>query len=252
MAPPPDLVSSFHPTYNLAVNLVRRWTREEAHGLLAVLLRPVAGPGGLGVPGRPSSTGAWPSSSERGFIDGWRLTEAGLAPGRDLPRVGPAGGRGPPGRAVRRPGAGPLAGVVSALTFEARRAGDEPPAPRQAGGRRAPGRRRGPGRRAAGRRAPGGPAPDPAARRGTGPGGGRLGQGGTLDSVLRDADVAPGDFVRNVRQLIDLVRQMAQVAPDPAHPGRGRAGRGPAAAGGGGGRRPGRRWGPRLGPVVPS
>jgi ATP-dependent RNA helicase HelY len=28
--------------------------------------------------------------------------------------------------------------------------------------------------------------------------------------------VAPGDFVRNVRQLIDLVRQLSQVAPDPA------------------------------------
>ena len=32
---------------------------------------------------------------------------------------------------------------------------------------------------------------------------------------LREADVAPGDFVRNIRQLIDLVRQLAQVAPDP-------------------------------------
>jgi superfamily II RNA helicase len=28
--------------------------------------------------------------------------------------------------------------------------------------------------------------------------------------------VAPGDFVRNVRQLIDLVRQLAQVAPSAA------------------------------------
>ncbi len=34
--------------------------------------------------------------------------------------------------------------------------------------------------------------------------------------MLRETDVAPGDFVRNVRQLIDLVRQLAQVAPDPA------------------------------------
>ena len=36
--------------------------------------------------------------------------------------------------------------------------------------------------------------------------------GGTLDTVLRDAEVAPGDFVRNVRQVIDLVRQVGQVA----------------------------------------
>jgi ATP-dependent RNA helicase HelY len=41
-------------------------------------------------------------------------------------------------------------------------------------------------------------------------------KGSTLDSVLRESDVAPGDFVRNVRQLIDLVRQLSQVAPDPA------------------------------------
>jgi ATP-dependent RNA helicase HelY len=39
--------------------------------------------------------------------------------------------------------------------------------------------------------------------------------GATLDTVLRETDVAPGDFVRNVRQLIDLMRQLAQAAPDP-------------------------------------
>jgi ATP-dependent RNA helicase HelY len=40
-------------------------------------------------------------------------------------------------------------------------------------------------------------------------------QGELLSSVLRNNDLAPGDFVRNIRQLIDLVRQLAQVAPDP-------------------------------------
>src|SRR5665213_4222002 len=40
--------------------------------------------------------------------------------------------------------------------------------------------------------------------------------GGTLDTVLRDAEVAPGDFVRNVRQVIDLVRQVGQVAESAA------------------------------------
>ena len=70
--------------------------------------------------------------------------------------------------------------------------------------------------------------------------------GATLDSVLRETDIAPGDFVRNVRQLIDLVRQLAQVAPGPGHPRGRRTGRGPPPAGGGRGRRPGRGWGPRL------
>jgi ATP-dependent RNA helicase HelY len=37
-----------------------------------------------------------------------------------------------------------------------------------------------------------------------------------LSTVLRECDVAPGDFVRNVRQVIDLLRQIAQVAPEPS------------------------------------
>jgi ATP-dependent RNA helicase HelY len=39
--------------------------------------------------------------------------------------------------------------------------------------------------------------------------------GATLESILTETAVAPGDFVRNIRQLIDLVRQLGQVAPDP-------------------------------------
>ena len=34
LAPPPDLRSTFRPTYNLAVNLVRRFDRETAHEVL--------------------------------------------------------------------------------------------------------------------------------------------------------------------------------------------------------------------------
>ena len=34
--------------------------------------------------------------------------------------------------------------------------------------------------------------------------------------MLRETEVAPGDFVRNLRQLIDLMRQLAQVAALPA------------------------------------
>ena len=66
-------------------------------------------------------------------------------------------------------------------------------------------------------------------------------RGATLDVVLDGTDIAPGDFVRNVRQLIDLVRQLAQVAPRIRPPGGGPAGRRPACGGGWWGRRPGRR-----------
>jgi ATP-dependent RNA helicase HelY len=40
--------------------------------------------------------------------------------------------------------------------------------------------------------------------------------GGDLDGVLEDEDVSGGDFVRNMKQLIDLLRQVAKAAPDPA------------------------------------
>jgi ATP-dependent RNA helicase HelY len=215
VAPPPDLVSSFHPTYNLAVNLVRRWSREEAHGLLE------------------SSYGQWqaPPGSEslvaqldrrlailgdRRFLDGWELTEDGLRlagiyhesdllvaemlRGRLLDDLEPAH----------------LAGVASALTFEARRAGDDPPVPRQA---RVVERLAAVEALAAGLRAD---EHRVGLRRTRRPDGGLAravvawASGGTLDTVLRDAEVAPGDFVRNVRQVIDLVRQVGQVAESAA------------------------------------
>lgn len=37
-----------------------------------------------------------------------------------------------------------------------------------------------------------------------------------LDEVIADEDVSGGDFVRNVKQLVDLLRQLGEVAPAPA------------------------------------
>jgi ATP-dependent RNA helicase HelY len=39
--------------------------------------------------------------------------------------------------------------------------------------------------------------------------------GENLDDVLEDEDLSGGDFVRNAKQLIDLLRQVGEVAPDP-------------------------------------
>ena len=39
--------------------------------------------------------------------------------------------------------------------------------------------------------------------------------GGELDDVLADEEVSGGDFVRNVKQLIDLCRQLGDLAPEP-------------------------------------
>ena len=215
IAPPPDLVSSFHPTYNLAVNLVRRWTRQEARGLLAASYGQwQAPPDSVSLPALLDRR--LDILERRGFIDGWRMTEAGGALAAiyhesdllvaEALRGGLFDGLDP----------APMAGVVSGLTFEARRSGDDSPQPRQtavldrlarlealAGEVRADERRVGLRRT---RRPDGGLARAVIA----------WASGATLDAVLRETEVAPGDFVRNVRQLIDLMRQLSQVAPDPA------------------------------------
>jgi ATP-dependent RNA helicase HelY len=40
--------------------------------------------------------------------------------------------------------------------------------------------------------------------------------GNTLETVLDDEDVSGGDFVRNIRQLVDLLRQIADASTVPA------------------------------------
>jgi ATP-dependent RNA helicase HelY len=40
--------------------------------------------------------------------------------------------------------------------------------------------------------------------------------GDDLETVLAEEEISGGDFVRNVKQLIDLLRQVGEVAPDPA------------------------------------
>jgi ATP-dependent RNA helicase HelY len=215
LAPAPDLTSSFHPTYNLAVNLVRRWDRQESHDLLAASYGQWQAPeGSVSLPAQLDRRLS--VLEDRGYVDGWRLTApglllAGIYHESDLLVA----------EAVRRgllDGLEPalLAGVVSGLTFEARRAGDDLPDPRPkvvaerlyrleelAAGLRADERRHGLRRT---RRPDGGLATAVVA----------WARGGLLSAVLRECEVAPGDFVRNVRQLIDLVRQIAQMAPDPA------------------------------------
>jgi ATP-dependent RNA helicase HelY len=213
-APPPDLVSSFHPTYNLAVNLVRRWSREEAEAVVA------------------SSYGQWQAApgsvslvtqldrrltvlEERGFVDGWRLTVAGATLASiyhesDL-LVADALGRGV------FDGLGPaaLSGVVSALVFETRRPTDAARPPRSrvvterlellgamAASLRSDEQRLGLRRTR---------TPDPGLARAVVD----WAEGATLAAVLRETEVAPGDFVRNVRQLVDLLRQMAETARRP-------------------------------------
>ena len=233
VAPPPDLVSSFHPTYNLAVNLVRRWTRDEAHRLLAASYGQWQAPeGSVSLSAQLDRRLA--VLEERDFIEGWRMTEAGHALGSiyhesdllvtEALRHGLLDGLDP----------ALLAGVVSAFTFEARRAGDDKPDPAPGAGGRPAGPAGRAGRRAAGRRTAGRPPEDPPPRPRSGPGGDRLGQGG--DPRFGP----PGD--RHRTRGLRPQRPPGDRSGAPAGPGGPRtgypggrpAGRGPPAAGGGG------------------
>jgi superfamily II RNA helicase len=215
LAPSPDLTSSFHPTYNLAVNLVRRWSRQEAHALLAASYAQWQAPrDSVSLPDLLDRRLSVLES--RGYVEGWRLTPsgrllAGIYHESDLLvaealRSGLLDGLEP----------ALLAGVVSGLTFEARRTGEDPPDPRPpevarrlaelgtlAGALRSEERRHGLRRTR---------HPDPGLATSVV----AWARGGLLSSVLRHCEVAPGDFVRNVRQLIDLTRQVGQVSEVPA------------------------------------
>ncbi len=238
-APPPDLRSAFRPTYNLAVNLVRRFDREEA---LSVLRRSFAQ--WQAEPGRDTLTQILGRRlavlEELRYVQGWHLTDrgvrlAGVYHEADLlvTEATAAGGV--------LEGAEPsvLAGVLSSLSFEPRRARRPPPG---APARRRPARTKGADRLGERRRA------DLADRLGRlvtladgiraaeevhvvprtrHPEGGLAGavtswaRGATFATVLEVAatevgEVAPGDFVRTVKQVADLCDQVSQGAQDPA------------------------------------
>ncbi len=264
VAAPPDLRSAFRPTYNLAVNLVRRFDRPQALEMLrrsfaqwqAAARDPDhAAPNAMGeLLGRRLAV-----LEELGYLDGWRLTPSGTRLSRvyhasDL-LVAEAMGDGV------LAGAEPsvLAGVVSAFVFERRRARHVPGrGPRGATGQGAhrdrPPTRRGP---RGGERRPKGAGGDrlgerrradlgerlttlehlaervrgleevhlvPRTRQ---PEGGLAGAitswargasfGTALEVAARDAgELAPGDFVRTVKEVADLVGQVSMVSPDRA------------------------------------
>jgi superfamily II RNA helicase len=266
-APPPDLRSAFRPTYNLAVNLVRRFDRPTALDVLrrsfaqwqadaAARSRKESGSGGDGVTrlnlgellGRRMAV-----LEERAYVDGWRLTDrgarlAGVYHECDL-LVAEVVDEGV------LDGAEPsvIAGVLCSLVFEPRRAQRAPShgrgehgrgAPRRAGKGRPAGDRLGEGRRSdlAARvtrvaelaerlraleevhRVPRTRAPDPGASRAVAAWARGAPFGLALELAAIDVGVlAPGDFVRTVKQVADLAEQVSVAAG-------GDGGVGPAAA----------------------
>ena len=238
LAPPPDLHSSFRPTYNLTANLVARFDRDTA---LEVLARSYAQfeADRRAAPSRRPLTETLARRvgvlEELGYVHGWALTDKGrilravyheadllvtevLADGL-LDALEPS----------------LLAGVLSAFVFEPRRArrgaqGASAKATKKGG----PKDRLGQQRRAllderlgalavASARlggleevhlVPSTKHPEPHAAASVAAWARGAGLSDALAVVARDAgEVAPGDFVRIVRQVADLCDQIARLAP---------------------------------------
>ncbi|HEY5026731.1 MAG TPA: DEAD/DEAH box helicase [Acidimicrobiales bacterium] len=224
-SPPPDLRSSFRASYNLAVNLVRRYRVEQAHYILDrsfaqfldsahhhALSRRLDRTLGLLERFGYLDMAAWHLTARGVVLAGiyhesdLLVAEAlaeGLFDGLDAPE---------------------LAAVVSSCTFETRRGRtpvlSNPPQalrPRLAA-LSAVGERLSVEEHAS--HLPRTRAPDD----GFADVAWRWARGQRLDRVLERSELAPGDFVRNVKQLIDLLRQLAVVGgPDTAAAARGAA-----------------------------
>jgi len=213
------LRSSFRPTYNMAVNLVRRYDREAAYRLVRSSFAQYLSD----VPLTRQLDAVVRVLEGRGYLAGWRMTDAGrrlagIYHDCDL-LIAEALGAGLLDH-LDAPG---LAALASTFTYEPRRlgAGADPPNAKVA-------------RRytelellatdlRAGERAAGVPQ-----TRSLDAGFARLAaewaRGTDLDRLLappgatgrrhRDAEpvMSGGDFVRNVKQLVDLLRQIAMVA----------------------------------------
>ncbi len=213
-SPAPELVSSFRPTYNLAVNLVRRYPADQAHEVLDrsfaqfrdqrhrhALSQRLDGALSLLERWRHVELGPW-RLTERGAILARIYHESDLLVAEAL-ADGLFDGLAPPA----------LAGVVSGCTYEAR-------AGRYARERRLPKPVQAPFSRLqalcerlrsdeAAHRLPRTRSVDGSLASAVTAWAG----GERLERVLERAELPAGDFVRNAKQLIDLLRQLALVAP---------------------------------------
>jgi ATP-dependent RNA helicase HelY len=213
-SPAPQLTSSFRASYNLAVNLVRRYPAEQAYQVLDRSFAQFVSADHHDALSRRMDR-ALRLLERRGHveIDAWRLTPSGALVARiyhesDL-LVAEALAHG------LFDGLDPadLAAVVSACTYELR-AGRWHPEPRPPKGVT-------PRLHALVARGEGLRHDEHEARLGLTrlPDLGfaevawRWARGERLARVLERAELAPGDFVRNAKQLIDLLRQLATVAP---------------------------------------
>ena len=247
LAPPPDLRSAFRPTYNLAVNLVRRFDQETAHAVLRSSFAQWQANRAPG-PRRERLTEALGRRlavlEELGYVHGWSLTAAGGRLSTVYHESDLLVAEALSGDVLEGAEPAVLAGVLSAVIFEKRRArmAFGPGRSRHGGPGRAPPRRKPPSDRLGEKRrqeigerigrlmghyerirareeihtVPRTAQPEPGLATAVAAWARGASFGTTLEVAARDVgEMAPGDFVRTVRQLADLAHQVGMVAPDP-------------------------------------
>jgi superfamily II RNA helicase len=209
-----ELTSAFRPTYNMAANLVRRYTPDEAHHVLHLSFAQYRADRGKSESLARQFDRVLQLLDERGYVDGWALTDAGeslaqLSHECDLllaetMRAGLLDDLEP----------ATLAGLASTFTYEARGPAGSGPAA-WFPSRRARARWAEIDKLAAGLNRDEARLRLPLTRR---PDAGFVAlahawaAGGDLGRVIEDEEISGGDFVRNIRQLLDLLRQLAPVA----------------------------------------
>ena len=211
-----ELRSAFRPTYNMVAGLLGRMSAEAARDLMgrsfAQYQAEAASP--VDLSGRFDAVAG--VLRERGHLDGWTLTDSGLLVSRIFHEADLVVAEALSGGLLDGLSPSELASVLSAFTYEHRSPGPRPEVwiPSGAAYRRL--RRIGTAldglHRAEGRF---GLDPIRSLELGFGPAAHRWAAGESFEAV-QDLGFSAGDFVRNVKQVVDLARRIAAVAPDPA------------------------------------
>ena len=211
-----ELRSVFRPTYNMVAGLLSRMPAEEARDLLARSFAQYQADAGSSPVSLSRQFDAVVSVlRRRGHLDGWMLTPSGSLVGRIFHEMDLCVAETLSGGLLDGLSAPELASVLSAFTYEHRSPGPRPEVWIPSGSAYRRLRRIGSAlddlRRA---ERDSGAGPTRLLETGFAPAAHRWASGEPF-GVLMDEGFSAGDFVRNVKQLIDLARQIAAVAPAP-------------------------------------
>ena len=210
-----ELRSAFRPTYNMVAGLLGRMSAEAARDLMGrSFAQYQAETASLPVDLARRFDAVAGVLRERGHLDGWTLTDSGSLVARIFHEADLAVAEALSGGLLDGLSPPELASVLSAFTYEHRSPGPRPEVwiPSGTAYRRL--RRIGTAldglHRTEGRF---GLEPIRSLELGFGPAAHRWAAGESFEA-LQDEGFSAGDFVRNVKQVIDLARRIAAVAPD--------------------------------------